>query len=785
MALDEEERATIPSHRLMIRQVSAAGEFDHRAIGNRASESRFKTYVRRIEADPWDTDAWTSLVKEAQYNRGGGMGYKEVLRKFLKQFPTSGRYRRMLAHAEMESRDWQAADKVLEEGLLSCASLELWLLYLARVRRSAVAGGGRTEQEARDDTIAAFELALQHVGCNPGSTPLWQEYLDFLKSWEERSPLDKGNKMTAIRKVYRRVVALPLEGLEWLWREFEEFEISGNEMLWRTKFSQESLPKYNAARAVLKERKPLWDGINSHLLARPPRRAASSSSAGGSSSSNRERRKRDEAQALQYRLWKRRLAYEKSNPELIDEDGLRARVRHSYAQCLSHFRHFAEFWYDLAEYEVSLGENDRAAEVYRQAVQVIPESDLLRVAQADLEERRGRIEEADRRWKAFLRDRCSTTGHIMYQRFVRRHKGKDAARRAFGATRALRRSGKLSFRLYLAHASTELHVNGEPEVARRVLEHGLSQHEGYISEPEYVLQYIDFLVQRNDEKNLRVLFERVLEKGAMPPDKARPVWERFIQLELCLASSGGRLDRVEDVEARMNEVYRETSGRAGLATLWRRCCVAGCGRHPEGEVDAAFQERVTPFGVTVTATDNERRGRGDRGDRGDKIWWGDKEHDRHPGRGEQGDQGASGKGGGVGVGGDVRGVGHGRGQGNERGRGTPSGGERGVDDEGWSRGDSSVSPLIPPFLRKLYMSLPRHVGPQPDAEAVLKALRERAMPEKPTAAESNRKGTRRRGDSDDEDLATVTSGMEAAPHKKPVRDVFRQRMQANLTPLDE
>lgn len=37
--------------------------------------------------------------------------------------------------------------------------------------------------------------------CNPASTPLWQKYLDYIKSWEERSPLDKGNKMTAIRKV--------------------------------------------------------------------------------------------------------------------------------------------------------------------------------------------------------------------------------------------------------------------------------------------------------------------------------------------------------------------------------------------------------------------------------------------------------------------------------------------------------------------------------------------------------------------------------------------------------
>lgn len=49
-------------------------------------------------------------------------------------------------------------------------------------------------------------------------------------------------------------------------------------------------------------------------------------------------------------------------------------------------------------------------------VQVIPGSDLLRVAQADLEERRGRIEEADAAWKAFLKDRRSTTGHIMYLR---------------------------------------------------------------------------------------------------------------------------------------------------------------------------------------------------------------------------------------------------------------------------------------------------------------------------------------------------------------------------------
>ena len=75
--------------------------------------------------------------------------------------------------------------------------------------------------------------------------------------------------------------------------------------------------------------------------------------------------------------------------------------------------------------------------------------------------------------------------------------GKEAARRAFSATRKLRGSGLLkhTYRLYLAHASIELHVNDEPEVARRVFEHGLSQHESFIREPEYVVEYINFLMQ--------------------------------------------------------------------------------------------------------------------------------------------------------------------------------------------------------------------------------------------------------------------------------------------------
>lgn len=51
-----------------------------------------------------------------------------------------------------------------------------------------------------------------------------------------RLPLD-------LKQVYQRVVCRPVDGVERLWRECEEFEMAGNEHLWKNKFSIEYLPK--------------------------------------------------------------------------------------------------------------------------------------------------------------------------------------------------------------------------------------------------------------------------------------------------------------------------------------------------------------------------------------------------------------------------------------------------------------------------------------------------------------------------------------------------------------
>lgn len=73
--------------------------------------------------------------------------------------------------------------------------------------------------------------------------------------------------------------------------------------------------RYMAAKAVYKERKPMWDGINPNFLARPPRGQTLGGVAMVGGARGKER-KREEMQMTQFRLWKRRLAYERSNPEV-------------------------------------------------------------------------------------------------------------------------------------------------------------------------------------------------------------------------------------------------------------------------------------------------------------------------------------------------------------------------------------------------------------------------------------------------------------------------------------
>ena len=78
-----------------------------------------------------------------------------------------------------------------------------------------------------------------------------------------------------------------------------------------------------------------------------------------------------------------------------------------------------------------------------------------------------------------------------------------------------------------------------------IFELGLKKH---ITNVEYVLSYIDFLIQVNEDNNARSLFEKALQ--SIPSENSRPLWDRFLTFEHSLSSTGGNLSTVISIEER-------------------------------------------------------------------------------------------------------------------------------------------------------------------------------------------------------------------------------------------
>lgn len=153
--------------------------------------------------------------------------------------------------------------------------------------------------------------------------------------------------------------------------------------------------------------------------------------------------------------------------------------------------------------------------------------------------------------------------YIMYIRFAMRSEGLDASRAVFSKAR---KDKWASWEVYEAAALMEYHVAKQLGVANRILNRALDR---FKTEIEYVLRYLTFLMTVNDENSepsdtlicdcidkvchsdARALFEQTV--GTFPPNKARPLWERWARYEYQF----GDLEAALKLEKRMAEVYPE------------------------------------------------------------------------------------------------------------------------------------------------------------------------------------------------------------------------------------
>lgn len=124
-------------------------------------------------------------------------------------------------------------------------SIELYKCYLQYMKDKRL---------ARETMRKAYDYVLGAIGMDLDATPIWQDYLEFLRAWQTTNTFEESHKMVALRKVYQDAVANPVDGVEQFWKEFDQYENALNKITAK-KFLNDRNFAYQSARAALRDRR--------------------------------------------------------------------------------------------------------------------------------------------------------------------------------------------------------------------------------------------------------------------------------------------------------------------------------------------------------------------------------------------------------------------------------------------------------------------------------------------------------------------------------------------------
>lgn len=390
----------------------------------------------------------------------------------------------------------------------------------------------------------AYEFALEKMGIDNLSYPLWADYVYFLKSCEAVGSYAENQKITATRKIYQKGIGTPFAGIENFWKDYIVFEQSIHQRI-AEKMQVERGKEYMNARRVAKEFESVTRGLNRNMPAVPPSSSAE--------------------EAKQVDLWKKYIAWEKTNPLKTEDQALVVRrVVFAYEQALLCLGHHPDVWYEYASFLESQGSStekadpskakylDDAEAVYEKAVNGLMKNNiLLHFAYADFEEARNKKTKAAEIYERILSVPSidPTLVYVQFMRFTRRSEGIKQSRLIFKRAREDSRS---RHHVYTAAAHMEFYSQKDRNVAGKIFELGLKK---FPSEVDFVLQYLEFLRNGNDDNNTRVVFERVLTCGSLEGEKSIEVWNKFLEFEANI----GDLASATKVEKRRTLAFDKTS----------------------------------------------------------------------------------------------------------------------------------------------------------------------------------------------------------------------------------
>ncbi|KAG0137661.1 hypothetical protein HOY82DRAFT_646849 [Tuber indicum] len=320
----------------------------------------------RIAEDPkGDIDAWLALIED-QMKKGKMDDVRAVYDRFFVVFPAAADQWISYVKMELANNELQHVERIFQRSLFNVPNVELWSMYLDYIRcqnNLTTDPGGN----ARAVVTQCFEFVLNHVGFDRGAGRIWTEYIEFVKGlpgtvsgsgWQDQQ------KMDTLRKVYQRAVAMPVEEVELLWKEYNRFE-QGLNMLTAKDHLQEYSPMFMTARYCLIKLSNITKGLRLDTLSRLPPAPGYEGY---------------QDYIWQVELWKRWIQWEKGDPLVLakeDPAALRTRILFVFNQALMALRFWPEMWFDAAEWCFANGIDNQGLDFLHEGMVANPESCLL------------------------------------------------------------------------------------------------------------------------------------------------------------------------------------------------------------------------------------------------------------------------------------------------------------------------------------------------------------------------------------------------------------------------
>jgi len=485
---------------------------------------------KRIQAFPYDTEAWSILIRDAQIRKIEDA--RVTYERLVEQFPNAGKYWKIFIEHELKLKNFERVEKLFQRCLIKVLNIDLWRLYLHYIKDTKGILPSYREKMAQ-----AYDFALEKIGMDILSYQIWAEYITFLKSVEAVGSYAENQRITAVRKVYQRGVTNPMMNIELLWKDYTNYENSINNLIAKKMIDDRSR-EYMGARRVAKEYEVVTRGLDKNAPSTPPQNSYN--------------------ELKQTELWKKYIAWEKKNPLRTEDQSLiTKRVMFAYEQCLLCLGHHPDIWIEAASYLdqsskilVEKGDAnpgkifaDEAAAIYERAINSLMKKNMLiYFAYADFEEGRMKFEKVHQIYKKLVEveDIKPTLAYIQYMKFARRAEGIKSARNVF---KSAREDKRIEFHVFVAAALMEYYCSKEKNIALKILELGLKR---FGDNPEYAASYIEFMSHLNEDNNTRVLFERVLSSDQLIPEKSLDIWSKFLTFE----SQVGDLASIVKVEKR-------------------------------------------------------------------------------------------------------------------------------------------------------------------------------------------------------------------------------------------